>query len=200
METNTVFILNGLSQQTLGENAHTETFQKAQQGDQEAFSEIYNLFFDKIYTFIYFRVNHKEIAEDLAEDVFMKAFQRISKLKEPKAFEGWIYQIARNTVIDYYRSKKQVVALEEVENTIQYEHALVDVIELEAQQRIFLELLNELGAEQKAVIKMKFFEHLENETIATQLNKTEGAIRVIQHRALSRLKDLLKDKGITNAS
>ncbi len=200
METNTVFTLNGLSRGISGESEHTETFQRAQQGDQEAFSEIYNLFFDKIYTFIYFRVNHKEVAEDLAEDVFMKAFQRISKLKEPKALEGWIYQIARNTVIDYYRSKKQTVALEEVENTLQYEHALVDVIELEAQQRIFLELLNELGAEQKAVIKMKFFEQLENDTIAAQLNKTEGAIRVIQHRALSKLKDLLKEKGINQAS
>jgi RNA polymerase sigma factor (sigma-70 family) len=88
--------------------------------------------------------------------------------------------------------------LEEVENVIQYEQALIDVIELEAQQRIFIELLKELGPEQQAVIKMKFFEHLDNEVIAGMLKKSEGAIRVIQHRALAKLKDLLKGRGIDN--
>jgi RNA polymerase sigma-70 factor (ECF subfamily) len=197
MHTTTVFTVNNHSSDSNSDGLR-QTFLSAKQGNQEAFSELYGLYFDKIYNFIYFRVNHKEIAEDLAEDVFLKAYQRINKLNEPNAFEGWLYQIARNTVIDHYRSKHQVIALEEVENVIQYEQALIDVIELEAQQRIFIELLKELGPEQQAVIKMKFFEHLDNEVIAGMLKKSEGAIRVIQHRALAKLKDLLKGRGIDN--
>jgi RNA polymerase sigma-70 factor (ECF subfamily) len=164
---------------------------KAKRGDQGAFSELYNLYFDKIYRFIYYRVNHKELAEDLAEDVFVKVYQKIGSVNEDKVFEGWLYQVARNTVIDYYRSKKQTIAIEEVENILQYESTIVDILNLEAQQKIFLKLLKELSSEQQTVIKLKFLEDLDNPTIAGMLNKSEGAIRVIQHRAVSKLKELI---------
>lgn len=164
----------------------------ARQGDQAAFGELYDLLFDKIYRFIFFRVGHKETAEDLAEDVFVKAFQGLSKLQKEAAFESWLYQIARNRITDYYRSKKLVVPLDEVENTLEYETNLVDVVNLETQQRIFVKLLKELTSEQQIVIKLKFLEGLENNEIASMLNKNEGAIRVIQHRAITKLKTLIE--------
>lgn len=198
METNTVLTFDNLQNSGSPElDSHQKLLTLAKNGDQEAFSEIYNLFFDKIYSFIFYRVSHKEVAEDLTEDVFLKTFQRIDKLKEVGAFEGWLYQIARNTVIDYYRSKKIVVPLEQIENTVQYESAVIDILELEAQQKIFLDLLKELGPEQQTIIKLKFFDQLENTTIAAMLKKSEGSIRVIQHRALLKLKELLKRKNIS---
>src|SRR5439155_1094079 len=110
----------------------------------------------------------------------------------------WLYQIARNLVIDYYRQKKTVVALEDIENTLEYETNIVDVVNLDQQQKILLTLLKELGSDQQIIIKLKFFEGLENDEIAEMLNKTEGAIRVIQHRAITRLQELLKKNNITN--
>jgi RNA polymerase sigma-70 factor (ECF subfamily) len=165
---------------------------KAKLGKEEAFGSIYNLFFEKIYRFIYYRVSHKEIAEDLAEDVFLKAFSKMSSVQDNDSFEGWLYQIARNKVIDYYRDKKQLVDLEEVENTLIYENNIIDVLELKENQKIFLELLKELGADQQMVIKMKFLENLENGQIAQVMKKKEGAIRVIQHRAIAKLQELIK--------
>src|SRR5579872_5748020 len=103
---------------------------KAKLGQEEAFGSIYNLYFEKIYRFIYYRVSHKEVAEDLAEDVFLKAFSKISSIKNDDSFEGWLYQIARNKVIDYYRDKKQLVDLSEVENILVYENNIIDVLEL----------------------------------------------------------------------
>src|SRR4051812_38116798 len=103
---------------------------KAKQGQEEAFGSIYNLYFEKIYRFIYYRVSHKEVAEDLAEEVFLKVFSKLSSIEKDGSFEGWLYQIARNKVIDYYRDKKQLVALEEVENTLIYETNIIDVLEL----------------------------------------------------------------------
>lgn len=167
-------------------------FDKAKKGEDAAFGEIYNLFFKKIYHFIFFRVGHKEIAEDLAEEVFLKAFTKIASVNEDSAFEGWLYQIARNLVIDYYRQKKSIVALEEIENTLEYETNIVDVVNLQEQQKVFLKLLKELGAEQQVVIKLKFLEDLENSEIAELLHKNEGAIRVIQHRAIIKLQELIK--------
>lgn len=166
---------------------------KAKLGQEEAFGGIYNLYFEKIYRFIYYRVNHKEVAEDLAEEVFLKAFSKIGSVQKDDSFEGWLYQIARNKVIDYYRDKKQIVDLSEVENVLVYENNIIDVLELKDNQKVFLELLKELGADQQLVIKMKFLENLDNDQIAKVMKKNEGAIRVIQHRAISKLQELWKN-------
>jgi RNA polymerase sigma-70 factor, ECF subfamily len=166
--------------------------EQAGQGVDTAFTELYDLFFEKIYRFTYFRVGHKEVAEDLSEDVFIKAFKNLGTLKKTQSFESWLYQIARNKIIDYYRAKKQVIPLDEIEHTLEYETNVVDIVSLEAQQKIFVKLLKELTDEQQTVIKLKFLEDMDNSTIAEHMNKTEGAIRVIQHRAISRLKELIE--------
>jgi len=155
-------------------------------------TQIYDLYFQKIYKFVYYRVGHKEIAEDLAEDVFIKAHAKIASLAQDNQFLGWLYQIARNAVIDYYRQKKLTVDLKDVENTLEYETNVVDLMSLEYQQAILLKLLKELGADQQAVIKMKFLEDLDNSEIAQIMETSESNIRVIQHRALTKLIELRK--------
>jgi RNA polymerase sigma-70 factor, ECF subfamily len=188
--------LNSVSNISTGNLGHADSqallFARAKQGEQAAFGEIYNLFFKKIYRFIYYRVGHKEIAEDLAEEVFLKAFGKISSVNESGALEGWLYQIARNLVIDHYRQKKLTVPLEDIENTLEYETNVIDIVNLEQQQKVFLKLLKELAPEQQVVIKLKFLEDLENSEIAELLHKNEGAIRVIQHRAIIKLQELIK--------
>ncbi len=184
-------INNGKSSQNLA-----NFVKKAKLGDQAAFGQIYDLLFERIYKFIYYRVSHKETAEDLAEDVFLKAFTKISELNNIDQTEGWLFQIARNAVIDYYRQKKLTVNLEDVENTLEYDTNIVDLLNLQYQQAILLKLLKELGAEQQAVIKMKFLEDLKNSEIAEILNTSEGNIRIIQHRALTKLLKLRKELDI----
>jgi RNA polymerase sigma-70 factor, ECF subfamily len=169
-----------------------ELLTQARDGKEAAFTELYDLFFEKIYRFIFFRVGHKEVAEDLTEDVFIKAFANLKTLQKDSVFEPWLYQIARNKIIDYYRSKKLIIPLDEVEHTLEYETNVIDIVNLEAQQKIFIKLLKELSPEQQTVIKMKFLEGLENTEIAHMLNKPEGTIRVIQHRAIAKLKQLIE--------
>jgi len=168
---------------------------QARSGSQEAFAELYSLYFKKIYKFIFYRVSHKEVAEDLTEEVFIKAHQKISATREDNSFEGWLYQIARNKVIDYYRSKKITVALEDVENILEYESNILNDLHLQDQQKVFLHLLKSLRQEQQMVIKLKFLENLDNAEIAVIMKKNEGAIRVIQHRAIARLQELIKKLG-----
>lgn len=171
----------------------TEILVLAKAGQQEALADIYEAYFVRVYRFVFYRVSHKETAEDITEDVFIKAFKGLKNLEELDAFEGWLFQIARNLVIDYYRKKKQLVPLDSVENTLEYDTNVVEIINLQLEQSILIKLLKELNDEQQSVIKMKFFEDLDNSTIAKILNKTEGAIRVIQHRAITKLKDIFND-------
>lgn len=164
----------------------------ARQGQSKALSELYDHFFEKIYRFIYYRVGHKETAEDLTEDIFVKAFGSLKNLKSDAVFESWLYQIARNKVIDYYRSKKLLVPIDEIENTLEYSTNVIDNVNLGFEQKILLRLLKELTTEQQTIIKLKFFEELSNDIIAKITGKEEGAIRVIQHRAITKLRSLIK--------
>jgi RNA polymerase sigma-70 factor (ECF subfamily) len=171
-----------------------QILKKAQNGDREAFALIYEHFSDKIYRFIYFRVGHKEIAEDVLSDTFVKSWQKINQINSPEALAGWLYQIARNNIIDYYRIKKDTVSLEDVAETLQDLVSPVDTINASLQQKRILDVLNQLTSEQQEVIKYRFFEDLSNEEIAYVMGKTIGAIRVIQHRAITKLKELLNNK------
>jgi RNA polymerase sigma-70 factor (ECF subfamily) len=165
--------------------------QKAQKGDTEAFARIYDEFTEKLYRFIYFRVGQKEVAEDILSDTFVKAWQKIAQAKEHLALAGWLYQIARNNIIDYYRIKKDFIPLEEVEHFLEDAVNPVDAANLSLEQAKTLEVMKELPLEQRKVLQYKFFEDLSNEEIALVMNKTEGAVRVIQHRAILKLKDLM---------
>ena len=173
------------------DNELKNSLQKAQNGDSEAFGFIYDHFADKIYRFVYFRVGHKEVAEDILSDAFVKAWQKINQINTPQALSGWLYQIAKNNIIDYYRLKKEFVPLEEVENLLEDAINPVDTVNLGIQQQNILNVMNQLSGEQHDVIKYKFFEDLTNEEIAYVMGKTEGAVRVLQHRAIMRIKELL---------
>ena len=163
----------------------------AQNGDPGAFAHIYDHFSTKVYRFIYFRVNHKEVAEDILSDTFVKAWQKINQINAPEALSGWLYQIARNNIIDYYRIKKETISLDDVSDTLEDLGNPVDALNSSIQQKRILNVLHRLTDEQQQVIKYRFFEDLTSEEIAQIMDKTQGAIRVIQHRAIHQLKELL---------
>lgn len=169
-----------------------EILLKAQKGDTAAFGIIYDHFSPRIYKFIYFRVGHKEVAEDVLSDTFVKGWQKIDHVNSPTALSAWLYQIAKNNIIDYYRVKKETVALEDVQDFLEDAVDPVDFISLNIQQKKLLQLMELLPLDQREVIKYKFFEDLSNEEIAYVLGKSEGSIRVIQHRAIAKLKVLLR--------
>lgn len=166
-----------------------ETVIQAKKGSQQAFGKLYELYFERIYRFVYFRVNHKETAEDLAEDVFIKAWRRISDVNE-RSFGGWLYSICKNTIIDYYRQKKVTVDLSEIEGTFESEQNVFEEVNTVLNQKNLAAILKELPSEQQTIIRLKFIEDLSNSEISGITGKSEGAIRVIQHRALQKLQDL----------
>ena len=164
--------------------------QNAKRGDEQAFGELYELYFEKIYKFIFFRVNHKQNAEDLAEDVFVKAWSKIKQVNEEK-FGGWLYQIAKNKIIDHYRQNKETVDISGLENLLETDENIVEHANMLIEQKTFMLLLKKLTPEQQIIIKLKFIEDLDNAEISELISKSEGSIRVIQYRAIQKLQELL---------
>ena len=163
---------------------------EAKNGSELAFGKLYGLYFEKIFKFVYFRVSHKEVAEDITEDVFIKAWTSIKTVKED-SFSGWLYQIAKNKVIDYYRQKKVTVDIEEISNIIESEDDINNDANTVIERRLFMTVLKQLTPEQQIIIKLKFIEDMENSEIAELISKSEGSIRVVQHRAIQKLQELI---------
>lgn len=171
---------------------------KAQNGDREAFGFIFDEYSGRIYKFVYLRVGHKEISEDILADTFVKAWLKIAQINSHKALSSWLYQVAKNNIIDYYRVKKETVAIEDVESVLEDPYNAIDQANLSIEQRKIIELLEKLPSEQAQVIRYRFFEDLTNTEIAQLMDKNEGAIRVIQHRAIANLKELLSKELLDN--
>ncbi len=171
----------------------TDVFDAALQGDAAALGKLYDAYFERIYRFIYYRTSHQQTAEDLAEEVFIKAFRALPSLKGgPTKLSGWIFQVARNTVIDHYRKANPLVSIEEAENIAVHETNAVDALQLQSDQHLILKALEKLSPEQEQVIRLRFLEELEITEVAKMLGKSEGNIRIIQYRALTKLRSILE--------
>lgn len=166
-------------------------------GDAEAFGHLYDMYADRIYRHIYYRTSNTEDARDLTQEVFMKAWQALPKYKRTKTpFLGWLFTISHNRVIDYYRTKKDHSYLND--NAILIEDRQASPIKLAedqfTQQEIRKTIL-QLPEDQQQVILMSFIEGFDYNDIATTLHKSEGNIRVIMHRALKRMREILHRTG-----
>lgn len=165
----------------------------AKKGDKEAFGKLYDHYIAPIYRFVLIKVTDKDEAEDLTHEVFLSAWQNLKNYRHQGfPFSSWLYQIARNRVIDHYRTKKQHTSLESItedsEPAVAFAESKIEA--LLAMDHVKA-AIQQLGDEQREVIMLKFVEDLSNEEIAKALNKTEGAIRLLQHRAVQNLKEIL---------
>lgn len=161
----------------------------AQKGDESAFGELYDIWAAKVYRFTYVKVKDAPTAEDLTSDIFLKAWQKIHQYQPQGGvtFGQWLYTVARNTVIDYYRTAKNTeISFEDLAETASLEgdEAVAEVGELEA-------ALSSLPADYEKVLRLRFVEQLPIARVAQIMKKKEDNIRAITSRALKKLKDVL---------
>lgn len=165
-------------------------------GDSEAFGRIYDIYADRIYRHIYYRTGNVEDARDLTQEVFMKAWQGLPKYKRTKTpFLGWLFTISHNRIIDFYRTKKNYAYLNDEIIMETREKSPEKLAEDQFTQQKVRRVILQLPAEQQQVIIMSFIEGFEYSEIAAALNKSEGNIRVIIHRALKKMREILGEAG-----
>ncbi|MGE5249356.1 MAG: RNA polymerase sigma factor [Bacteroidota bacterium] len=168
---------------------------RAKAGDSEAFGQLYDECIDRIYRYVFFRVTDEETAEDLTSQVFFKAWENLDRCKSTGApFIAWLYTIARNAVIDYYRTRKNTVALEAASALASDEPAPDERIELQFETDSLQEALKELTNDQQQVVILKFIVGMSTDEIANHLGKRPGAVRALQMRALQALAGILEEE------
>lgn len=162
--------------------------------DTDSFGILYDLYVEKIYRFIYFKVGNKQEAEDLTSEVFLKVWNHISEDKKIKSFSGLLYKIARNMVIDLYRSKARDVQYLDSQTDLPDEGKWFEKMLIKAEAKQILENLEKLKQEYKEVVTLRYVDELKIEEIADIMDKKNVAIRVMLHRALKKLKELSEEK------
>jgi RNA polymerase sigma-70 factor (ECF subfamily) len=169
---------------------------RAISGDVDAFGELYTLHQDAIYRYVYFRLADSKDAEDLTEQTFLNAWEAVADYDDlGKPFASWLYRIAHNLVIDFYRqNKKKSYLFNEVQENSIYQSeksALQHVIENE-EIEFLARAIAQLTEDQQQVVILRFVEGLSHSEVAEILEKNEGACRMIQYRALSALHQIMK--------
>lgn len=164
---------------------------QAKGGDANAFGILYDAYVDRLYRFIYYRVSDEPLAEDLTSRVFLKAWENLPGYSDRGlAFGAWLFSIARNTVIDHYRTIKQ-------EQSLETAGPLVDDADPEhllgrtQQGDRLAQALGQLTDDQREVLVLKFIEGYDTNEIAELTGKNPGAVRALQMRGLQALERIL---------
>jgi RNA polymerase sigma-70 factor, ECF subfamily len=170
---------------------------RSQQGDRDALEELYLIHFDRIYSYLHVSVGNRHDAEDLTTQTFLKMLEKIGSFKWQSApFSAWLFRIAHNLAMDHFRSRRRWQPEEEVPEPVGDAEPSA---ELKAMQTIgresMLKLIDGLSPEQQQVLTLKFVFNLPNAEVAAILDKTEGAIKSLQHRALVSLQKQIARQG-----
>ena len=178
-----------------GELAYIE---KAQTGDSACFGHLYDHYMTPIYRFIALKVGTRQEAEDLAHEVFISAWQKLPTYQaQGFPFSSWLYKIARNRVIDYYRTKKTHLSIDDEiatnEDMFGVQSEIDEALDMGLDIAAVKEAMQQLTGEQREVVQLRFLDELSPAEIAKVLDKREGTVRIIQHRAIQKLKIILGD-------
>jgi RNA polymerase sigma-70 factor (ECF subfamily) len=178
--------------------AEQKLIRAAQSGDDGAVAELYNAFVDKIYHYLFYRVESHEVAEDLTAEVFLRFVEGIGAYQDRNVpLLAWLYQIAHARLVDHYRQKPTVAIDEDLESI---EFSMEDDVDSELmtayQQRNVQAALSKLKEDQRQVLVLRFIEGYNLQQTAEVVGKTVGAVKVIQHRALHILSQLLAQQGV----
>jgi RNA polymerase sigma-70 factor (ECF subfamily) len=169
---------------------------QAKKGNSESFGTLYDAYLERIYRFVYFRVEDQQTAEDITSQVFLKAWENLGRFQiGGTPFLAWLYTIAHNAVIDHYRTRKVTAALEDVRlSDPGHAETVENGIDFAVEMGSIKNALLTLTDDQRQVLLLKFIDEMSNEEIARHLGKREGAIRALQMRGLKALAKRLTEK------
>ena len=160
---------------------------RAVNGDTFAFGELYIMYVEKIYSYVFSHYRNKTFAEDVTEEIFLKAWKAIKTCRgREDTFVSWLYRIARNHLIDEIRKLKRRPSIDT--DVIEVFLPSDDRSEGYLEQQELMSYIDKLPENQRQVILLKFIEGLNNEEISQVMGKSQGAIRILQMRALDNLR------------
>lgn len=170
--------------------------QRPQNKDADAIEEICSLTWKSVYRFIYFKVQNRQEAEDITQETYVKTLSYLQRSNaKVEEYTGFLKTTALNILRDRWRRKKRWALDVNLEAVNPKETAVDDDMEVYAQRAIVQEALKRLNEEQRTVIELRILKGYPVNETARIMNKKEGAIRVLQYRALKNLSAILEDMG-----
>lgn len=177
-----------------------ELLARAQAGDPEGISELYDRYRTSVFRYLYYRAGDLHTAEDLTSETFMRMLRSLNGYRPQNvAFEAWLFQIARNLAIDHYRKTRSRSHLSLEEDMIADRDDPVRTAEHNLTSDLLLQALSKLSEIQRDVIVLRFVNGLPVTQVAQALHKSEDAVKALQRRALSALRKTLTDWEVTYA-
>lgn len=167
--------------------------QKAIQGDRDAFSEIYKLYYRKVFRYCKFNTNDDSLAQDICQESFVRAWKKIADFEIDKpnwSIQAFLFTIARNLIIDRSRSKREF-SLEHYEHLATQEDLYAEFDRTSAIHTI-RDALSKLDETEQQIIVLRYFEDMDSKEVANILGVKDGALRVRQHRAMEKLKIIME--------
>jgi RNA polymerase sigma-70 factor, ECF subfamily len=169
--------------------------ERASRADPEALGALYDRYVGRIYSYIYHRVGQADLAEDLTAQVFARMLEAIQEGRAWRtSFSGWLYRIAHNLVIDHYRRRGRAafVELEEAQPMVADQGDPVRKVEARLESEHLRAALAKLTEEQAQVIALRFLDEFSIAEVAAMMDKTEGAIKALQYRAVLALRRVMQ--------
>jgi RNA polymerase sigma-70 factor, ECF subfamily len=166
----------------------------AQTGDRGAFAELYDRYVDVVFRYVLFRVGDRELAEDVTSETFLRALRRITSISyQGRDVGAWFVTIARNLVLDHVKSSRVrlEVATAEIDDSQRVEAGPEQQVLSRVTRTALLECVSQLGDDQRECIVLRFLQGLSVAETAQVMERNEGAVKALQHRAVRRLAQLL---------
>ncbi len=165
---------------------------RAQEGDRDAFARLYEGYFDRVFRYVYARVGNRMEAEDMTQQVFLKAYRSLASFRwKGVPFAAWLFRIARNQVVDHVRrqSKRRAMPLDEA--LVAGDDSLHRTVERRLEFERVVVAARRLTEAQREVINLRFASGLAISEVARTLGKSEGAVKALQHSAIAALRRYL---------
>ena len=162
--------------------------------DREALGELYRLYAPRIHRFVAYQVNDRVLAEDLANEVWIRVMRAISRYQHHSVpqFNAWLFRIAKNVVVDHWRAKRDTVPLDEALATERGE-TLDAHFESLARREELQVAMQKLTEDQREVLVLRFGMGMSHREIAEQTGRNEEAIRALQFRAIRSLRAIMDE-------
>ncbi len=163
--------------------------EQCQRGDAAAFGVLYDRYLDKIYRFVYYKTYNKEVAEDLVSDVFMRALEKVNTFDMKRgSFSSWLYQIARNRVIDHYRTNRPTEDIDDMFD-LGVDDRTPETLDAIDSLGAVTEYLQTLSAKQREIIILRVWEEKSYKEIAEIVGGTEDSVKMAFSRSIRALRE-----------
>lgn len=162
--------------------------------DMDSFAKLYDLYVDDVFRFVYFRIGHKEEAEDITARTFEKAIKNIKNFKwKGYSFKTWLYVIAKNIIIDNFKSQKVTISIEQLNFDMRDEESrtVEEITEVKINNELMMKGLMELSEEYKEILILRYIEEMSIKEVMEITGKTLDAVKSLTKRALKRLKEVI---------